>query len=322
MTILTSITPTVAFLLLLRRYWKGTASPVDKPLLIAIASVHLVGALASGWLGSIVNFGLTLGAFYLVIHRRVPWTAIVLVIASTFFLQVGKNEFRGVYWNVEASADPLERAEFWLNASASNWLDSLQTGGRTDSGQLASRTLERASLLNQLAHVLELTPSQVPFQRGQTYSYLAITLIPRFLWPDKPSISQANQYYQLAYGLTDLRNLDSVSIAVGSMAEGYINFGWLGVVCVMVGIGIILRVYESLCTADQSNTLVLAILVALLPQLLTIESQLGQYVAGLLQQILLTFLVFLPITRRKSRLAVSLKGINMAPARVRGATSL
>ncbi len=299
MTILTTITPTVAFLLLLRRYWKGNGSPVDKPLLIGIALVHLVGGLSSGWLGSVVNFGLTLGAFYVVIHRRIPWTAIVLTIASTFFLQVGKNEFRSVYWNADASDDPLERAQFWLNASASSWMDSLQTGGQADSGQLASRTLERASLLSQVAHVLELTPSQVPFQGGQTYEYLAITLIPRFLWPDKPSVSVANQYYQVAYGLTDQRSLESVSIAIGSMAEGYINFGWFGVVGIMFGIGMMLGMYEGFCTADQSNTLVLAIAIALLPQLILVESQLGQYIAGLLQQILLTFVVFLPITRRK-----------------------
>ena len=272
--------------------------------------------------GSIVNFGLTIGAFYVVIRGRVPWTTIALVVAATFFLQVGKNAFRAVYWNEDASSDPIERAEFWLDASASSWLDSLQNGRKTDSGQLASRTLERASLLNQVAHVLELTPSQVPFQGGQTYSYLAITLIPRFLWPDKPTVSEANQYYQVAYGLTDARSLDKVSIAVGSMAEGYINFGWLGVVCIMVGIGVILRVYEDLCFADQSNGLVLAIVVALLPQFMAIESQLGQYIAGIIQQVVLTFLVFLPVTRRKLRAAGPFKGANMAPVRVRAAAIL
>jgi hypothetical protein len=54
-----------------------------------------------------------------------------------------------------------------------------------------------------------------------------ITLIPRFIWPDKPSVNDANQYYQVAYGLTTEENLDGVSIAVGVMTEGFINFGWL-----------------------------------------------------------------------------------------------
>jgi hypothetical protein len=149
--------------------------------------------------------------------------------------------------------------------------------------------------------VLELTPSQVPFQNGQTYSYFAVTLIPRLLWPDKPSVSEANRFYQLSYGLSDSRTVESTSIAVGSMAEGYINFGWFGVILVMLGLGVVLRVYERLCTADQTNTLVLAIGISLLPQLLTIESQLGQYLAGMFQQIILTFALFLPITRWKSR---------------------
>jgi len=321
MTILTAMIPTVAFLLLLRNYWKGNGSPVDKPLLIAISLVHLVGGLASGWLGSVVSFGLTLGAFYIVIHRRIPWTAILLVIAATFFLQVGKNEFRSVYWAPDASDDPIERAQFWLNASASSWMESLQSGGNSASGQLASRTMERASLLAQVAHVLELTPSQVPYQGGQTYSYLAVTLIPRFIWPDKPTVSQANQYYQVAYGLTDARRLESVSIAVGSMAEGYINFGWFGVIGIMLGIGVLFRGYQNFCTSDQANGLVLAITVALLPQLITIESQLGQYIAGLLQQIILTFLVFLPVTQRKFKTAAPVTGLSVSPSRVRGTAS-
>jgi len=178
--------------------------------------------------------------------------------------------------------------------------------------------MERASLLGQVAHVLELTPSQVPFQEGQTYSYLAIKLIPRFLWPEKPSVSQANRFYQVAYGLTDERNLDKTSIAVGSMAEGYVNFGWLGVIAVMLGIGAILRIYEVMCSTSQSNTLLLAIGISLLPPFLAIESQLAQYIAGMLQNVFLTFLIFLPVTRKKMEVPHPATGRETSAPRIRG----
>jgi O-antigen polysaccharide polymerase Wzy len=302
MIVLSTSVPAAAFLLLLRRCWMGTASPVDKPLLLANAAIRIAGSLASGWLGPVISLGLTVVALYLVIRGTIPWTPILLTVGAIFFLQVGKEEFRSVYWG-DTTGDVLERAEFWVNTSASKWADALGSGGSNNSGQLASRTMQRASLLTQVAHVVELTPSQVPFQNGQTYSYFAVTLIPRLVWPDKPSVSEANRFYQLAYGLSDSRTVESTSIAVGSMAEGYINFGWLGVILVMFGLGVVLRVYERLCTADQTNTLVLAIGISLLPQLLTIESQLGQYLAGMVQQIILTFAIFLPVTRWKSRTA-------------------
>jgi hypothetical protein len=185
-------------------------------------------------------------------------------------------------------------------------------------GQLASKTMQRASLLSQVAHVLEITPAQIPFQQGQTYSYLGVTLIPRFLWPDKPTISEANRFYQLAYGLSDPKSLQATSIAVGSMAEGYINFGWLGVVFIMCGIGLILRIYERTFMTDQSNALLLAIGVALLPQFFAIESQLGVYIGGLIQQIVLSLLVFLPITRRKAKVVPSLNPSRASAVRVHG----
>jgi len=59
----------------------------------------------------------------------------------------------------------------------------------------------------------------------------------------------------------------------------------------------------------------------LLPQLITIESQLGQYIAGLLQQIILTFLVFLPVTQRKFKTAAPVTGLSVSPSRVRGTAS-
>jgi hypothetical protein len=302
MIILTTTIPTAAFLLLLRRCWTGNASPVDKPLLFVVAAARVVGFLASGWMGPTVGLGLTVVGLFVLIHRRIPWTPILLTLAAILFLQVGKAAFRDLYWgaNAQASAGILERAGFWLNTSASKWSDALfNLGAETTSTQLASRTMERASLLGQVAHVLELTPSQVPFQNGQTYSYLAITLIPRFIWPEKPSVSEANRFYQIAYGLTPEKDLDKTSIAVGSMAEGYINFGWLGVIFVMLGIGAILRIYEVICLTNRSNTLLLAIGIALLPTFLAIEGQLAQYLAGTLQNIFLTFCIFLPITTKK-----------------------
>ena len=90
--------------------------------------------------------------------------------------------------------------------------------------------------------VMQMTPTQVPYQNGRLYRYLAISLIPRAIWPDKPSFSEANQFYQVAYGITDRRDLNKVSMAVGILAESYINFGWFGPPLVMLIIGLLLNI--------------------------------------------------------------------------------
>ena len=190
-----------------------------------------------------------------------------------------------------------ERVQFWIDQSISKWSDALSgTTGESSNG-LAGETISRLSLLTQAAHVLDWTPQIVPFQHGKTYYYMAITLIPRFLWPEKPSMSEANQFYQVAYGLTRENELSKVSIAVGFLTEGYINFGWGGVAVVTFCVGVVLGIFQRTFLAGDSSTLFRCIGLAAIPGLMVLESQLAQYLSGLIQQAGLTIIVLLPIIK-------------------------
>src|SRR5262249_33514940 len=125
MVVLTTTVPSVAFLLLLRRCWLGTASPIDKPLLIAVGAARVVGFLASGWLSPTVGLGLTVVAFFIVIRRSIPWTPILLTFVVLFFLQAGKQAYREKFWSVDSDATVslVDRAKFWFNTSVSLWSD-------------------------------------------------------------------------------------------------------------------------------------------------------------------------------------------------------
>jgi hypothetical protein len=303
MTTLITVVPGVAFVLLFNRYLNGDSSRQDRILLVACGAARLVGGLASGWLGPTVAWGVTCAALVLLKRRDFPWKTVILTTLLILFLQVGKNEFRGQYWGEDTNAGAIERVQFWIEKSASLWGEALQSDDRQNALELGSRSLQRASLLMQVAHVLEMTPSQVPFQEGQTYRFMAVTIIPRALWPDKPTVNDANKFYQVAYGLTSEKGLQGVSIAVGSLAEGFINFGWGGVIGIMLLLGIVLGIYQRTFLAAQSSTLFLAIGLTLIPGFLAIESQLGQYLGGVVQQTILTIVVFLPVVRRRARVA-------------------
>ena len=191
----------------------------------------------------------------------------------------------------------MERVAFWAQNSFDKWNEALSDSSGEAFRRALNPSVSRVSLLNQSANVVEQTPSVVPYQYGSLYSYMFVTWIPRFIWPDKPSVSEANQYYQVAYGLTSEDDLGKVSISVGLLTEGFMNFGWPGVVGIMFLAGIFFDFYQRTFLSTTSGALMTAIGVILLPQFLAVESQMAQYVGGIVQEVLVTLVVMLPIIR-------------------------
>jgi hypothetical protein len=298
MSILIVVVPNVAFVLLMNRCLVRRATAGDIVVLLISGGSQIVGGLASGWLGPMVATVVMSSGLILLKFGRIPWKLIAIASVSLLFLQVGKTEFRAFYWQEQNESSLTERAQFWLERSMSMWSGAADSSDPDRTRALAAQSLERVYLLSQVAHVLDLTPSDVPFQRGQTYAFVAVTLVPRFLWPDKPSVNDANRFYQTAYGLTAERQLGGVSIAVGVLGEAYINFGWPGVIGMMTAIGLLLGVFERTFGSGRSSVLFLAIGLAMLQGFVAVESQLSQYVGGLIQQAGFSFMVFLPIVLR------------------------
>jgi len=296
------------------RYVEGTATAADRAALGAFVAARIVIGIASGWMGAALFMGVILALVYMSKYRRLPARAILIVIPAVLFLQVGKSAFRSVYWAEGKSGGVFEKAGFWLNASFREWDSVFRNQDREGSHALIAQSLDRIALLPQAANVLEKTPRSVPFQYGASYSYLAATLIPRAVWPDKPSVNDANRFYQVAYGLTTKENLDSVSIAVGCLTESYMNFGWWGVGGVMFLIGLLLGLFERTLLAGDSGLLFCGVGLALVIGLLTIESQAAQYVGGLLQQIAIIFAIALPVVRRRK--AAHRQSVHLPSARL------
>jgi hypothetical protein len=148
---------------------------------------------------------------------------------------------------------------------------------------------------------MEFTPARVPYQHGRLYSYIAVTFIPRVLWPGKPSVNDANHWYQVSYGLTYRGEISSVSIAVGTVAESYINFGWLGPALIIFPLGIFLGTMQRIFLRADSGLLFTSLGAVLVPQLLAVESQMAEYVAGLAQQVFVVLLVLIPILKSRGR---------------------
>lgn len=306
---LANVVPLAICAMLAIRATQGTATKPQRIALGLFLTARAVIGVAMGELGPVAFTAVILGLVYLSERRRLPVTAIAVVVPVVLFLQVGKNAFRTVYWTADNQAGVVERVEFWLNASFQQWSDALSSRERRQSLDLFGQSVSRLDLLNQATNVIAKTPRVVPYQNGKTYSYLLATVVPRFVWPDKPSVSEANQFYQVAYGLTDKHDLNRVSIAVGCLTEAFMNFGWWGVAPVMFAIGIVLSLFERTLLDRASGLLFSGIGFALMSTLMSVESQAGQYLSGLMQQIAIVFLVALPVVRRRKTLEKRIYGL-------------
>ncbi len=284
----------VAFLALFRRYLTGQSERLDRILLLGFMILRLGRGIASGWLGAAVWFVLITAIGYFDVRRRIPKAIIAVLVIVILFLQPGKTEFRRRYWHGIGNTvgNTSERATFWLSASVHAWSDAMERPDKRS--ELFGETVTRASLFEPTAMVMQMTPTQVPYQNGRLYKYLAVSLIPRAIWPDKPSFNQANQFYQVAYGVTDRRDLGKVSMAVGILAESYINFGWFGPPFIMLILGLLLNCIRRYFLDAERGEFLRCLGIALLPNLLIVESQAAQYLSGLIQAILLTVVVFMP----------------------------
>ena len=287
--------PTVAFAILFRNFLQGRANRVDKILIVGFLAVRLIAGMSSGWLGSLASIIVVCAAVYIEEFKKIPRLAVTLIIVGILFFQAGKKEFRNEYWGTEERGGKIERVTFWIDTSLDKWVKAIDAPPGDSVKDLTYLSLSRMSLLTQTANVLELTPSVVPYQYGRLYSYMLVTFIPRFVWPDKPSINEANQFYQVAYGVSVEGALSSVSMSVGALTEGYINFGWLGAALAMFLVGIFLDFFQNTFLEDRVGVLMKSIGITLIPSLLAIESQLAVYLGGIAQQVLIVLLVFLPI---------------------------
>lgn len=291
--------PLTAFTILLGAHFRGESSTLDKVLILTFFLTRSLIGVSSGWLGAFAWLIAICAAVYIRERKRIPRFTIVVIALSVLFFQPGKQAVRERYWYDQTEASKTERIVFWLEESSSRWMNALNDPQGASVKELSSQSLVRLSLLTQTASVIELTPETVPFQYFRLYSYIPISLIPRFVWSDKPIMNEANQFYQVAYGLTPEDQIGNVQITIGFLTESYIGFGWPGIVVIMFAFGVLLDVLQRLLFTKNGGILLNGVGFALLPRLLGIESQAAVYLTGLIQHVLFVLLVLLPLIHFK-----------------------
>jgi hypothetical protein len=118
----------------------------------------------------------------------------------------------------------------------------------------------RFDMLGVLAAVVHLTPAQIPYWQGQSYSTLLWHLVPRVLVSDKP-VEDLGGRFPLRYGFLGYGD-DTTSFNFPQLIEWYANFGIVGVGLGMMLTGVLYRLMEHSFAASTGGALVVSTLYA------------------------------------------------------------
>jgi hypothetical protein len=254
-----------------------------------------------------IGQALRTGIFFLMLvwgtGGRVPMWLMLLGAFGAATLRGGADEFRSLeqhHPHLVAEA-PLERAGQFVALSASRLVE--------DSGDSAASTLlDRVSQVALLGQVMEFSPQAVPYWGGSTLATLPATVIPRALWPNKPT-KELGQAFGHRYGLLAADDFKT-SVNLPQLIELFANFGLAGIVLGMAFLGAVYRWLSDRLNrpgAGDGGVVLSALLFSTLAQ---IESDLSLVFGASLQIGILFFCVLWLARPRRSSGPVALARVD------------
>jgi hypothetical protein len=238
--------------------------------------LELLSRLASGALYEFFVVVVFLSLIYWQVRRRVPWA--VLGVSTVFFVLLNdvKFEYRGRVSLAEFQATDVWAKVTTLAQVMSESYGDLQRGPAA----AAVSSVNRIGHIVMFAYVVETTPDMVPYWGGETYTFLFASVIPRFLWPEKPEAGFGNEFGR-RYLFLHPRNFDT-TINVPWLTEFYMNFGAAGVVAGMALVGVGFRFLVQKLSSPVSSPAEYVLGLSLVFQLFYAESNLALMWGGLL----------------------------------------
>ena len=205
-------------------------------MLSTLPSLLMVNALSDGLL-ALMGFALGRG--------RPPWFASIFFFSFAFFLQAGKAEMREKYWHPEDDA-PITFTQYpaffdeWIEFSSRRlFSEGDMLAGRSSVDEAEPQSfLERASLLHLFLQIQRMTPAQVPYLRGATYTVIPRLLVPRLFDADKARTHLGTYILAIHYDLQSAEDTYSTTIGFGLINEALANFGYPGCLTLGAGLGL------------------------------------------------------------------------------------
>jgi hypothetical protein len=222
--------------------------------LVSLPLLPIITLVKGGFLGAGVGWVLTILSFVVGQSRR----RVVFFAMAPFFVYFGlsvfvnymaaRNEFRQAVWVQQVGiGDRLQGvADMFSNFQ---WYDSENPRHR----RVIDDRLNQNLLVGAAVERLQLGLKY--YAKGQTLVDIAIGLIPRALWPDKPQVGGGGS---VVADFAGIKFGEGTSVGAGQVLEFYVNFGTWGVIGGFLLFGFAigwmdLRIAQSLETGDQKS---------------------------------------------------------------------
>jgi hypothetical protein len=197
----------------------------------------------SGFLGFGTYWALAIVSFlYSQSQRRllfIIFTPPVLFLAMSIFVSymAARDDIRRLVWSQQSSfGDRVERVTGDL-VDHFQWLDLSNVRQRKSIDGRLNQNLLVGAVVSRLqggAH---------DYASGETIFDVAISLIPRALWPDKPTVGGGGN---VVTQYTGIRFARGTSVGAGQVLEFYVNFGTWGVIGGYLIYGLLLGYLDAL----------------------------------------------------------------------------
>jgi hypothetical protein len=227
-------------------------------------------------------------------RRKAPIGFGMAILALALILQPIKGYYRTFMGAGGRSFSPAEAVATYALLARDYWSAIGKSDAVAAQGQAS--VAQRFSLLQSTAHYIQLTPSEHAYKGPLTLLYPIYGLVPRVLWPDKPSAQQANRVLPIEYGIQVPEGiaLNQTIFAVGHVAEVYTALGFAGIMPVFFILGLLYAIPQiALGTPRGDNVLApTAVLLWLAVNMMYIESTIGNAFGGLIQQLIVQSVIF------------------------------
>jgi hypothetical protein len=185
---------------------------------------------------SVIFFSLFLFFFFV---RKIAFKNLVFTITAGLLALVGMAFYSGIkgeyreYLNQGSSAQVIKVGKI----EALTKLVDIASNSDKNIDESISGFLDRFQYTFHLAKAMDLIPAKMDFQHGRNWgTTLEFVLTPRLLNPDKPiyeASKKASKYTGIMYSGYE----QGVSFSLGYFADGYVDFGTVGMMIPLLFIG-------------------------------------------------------------------------------------
>jgi len=284
------------------------------------AIVGLVANVVMTWMSLFLVGGIFLllsaALGYAISSTRIPWRAALIALAVVGILHAGKQEMREKYWD-----EGTDSSDFYSKPSLPVFMLEWVTAGFAAlySGEVGRDVSQRASLVRILLNVQRVAGNSIGFLNGETYALLPQMLVPRFLDPEKIPSQAGMRLLNVHFGIQSEEDTLRTSIGWGPLAEGYANFGYLGVAGAAVVVGLLGGALTAWSAGAAAISLPALLAVAAVLQRVNLEADLAYLFVSMFQSfvgVVIYFGIFRFLTHRRRRRSVSRHfGVSSPPPR-------